>query len=134
MSADGLRAYIRTLRQGRKVSQPKLAAAIDMPLRTYKSWEAGKTVTIKTSFLLRAIRYLRGSLDQLADMPVDATADDGVQLARAWLERRDVAPLVGASDDTPEQDARLSQLIELLARGVDPATAARRVQDELRGQ
>jgi transcriptional regulator with XRE-family HTH domain len=123
VSAEAIRSYIRTLRQARKISQPALASSIKMALRTYKDWELGATASIDAPYLLRAVRVLSGSLDQLSSLPEHATAEDGAALAREWV----VAEFAPHEDETPEEEDRLNRLIDLLAQGVPPDEAARRV-------
>ena len=131
VTADALRSYVRTLRKGRKVSQPKLAEAIGMALRTYKDWELGTTVNIDAPYLIRAVQFLGGSLEQLANLPGTATAEDGARLAEQWLSRDAVvAEFAPRPDETPEEASRVNRLLELLARGVPPDEAARRVLSE----
>lgn len=129
VSSEAMRAYVRTLRKGRKVSQPRLADAIDMAVRTYKSWELGETETIKTPNLVRAVRFLNGSFDQLAEMADDATAEDGSRMAREWLDRKDVAAeFARRATETPEEASVISRLLDLLEADVPPAEAARRAR------
>jgi transcriptional regulator with XRE-family HTH domain len=125
MSADALRSYVRTLRQLRNISQPDVADAIGMALRTYKSWEVGETRDIKTPYLLRAVRFLRGSFDQVATIPDSATVEDGAILAHELVDS--FAPL---PDETPEEASRINRLLDLLAQGVAPDEAARQILHE----
>lgn len=128
VSSEAIRGYIRTLRQDRKVSQPKLAEAVKMALRTYKSWELGETEGLDAAFFLRIIRALHGDMEGLTDLPDTATYEDGVTLARGRVTRAEaIATLAPAPDETPAQAARINRLIELLAEGLDPQEAARRV-------
>lgn len=126
VSADAIRGYIRTLRQERKVTQPVLAKAINMALRTYKDWELGNVTDIKAPYLLRAVQFLNGSYEQIASLPDEATAEDGEALARAWV----VEQLGPTPNETPEERARLTRLIDLLAEGVPPQEAAEIVRRE----
>ena len=124
-SADALRAYSRTLRQGRKITQPDLADAIGMNLRTYKSWEMGDTKDIKTPYLLRAVRVLCGSFEQVANIQDAATAEEGAALARAWIKAPVEAIVEEARSSPDDVAARLNRFLELLAMGVDSEAAAR---------
>jgi transcriptional regulator with XRE-family HTH domain len=126
VSPDAIRGYIRALRQSRKVSQAALAEAIQMAVRTYKDWELGATANIDAPHMLRAMRVLEGSLDQIADLPTGATAEDGAALARAWV----VSAAAPREEETPDEARRLNRLIDLLAQGVAPDEAARIVQRE----
>lgn len=82
MSGESIRGYVRTLRQKRGVSQPKLAVAIGMALRTYKDWETGNTKSIDALYLIKIVRQLRGNLGILGGLADDgASYDDGAALA-----------------------------------------------------
>jgi hypothetical protein len=97
-----------------------------MALRSYKDWELGNVSDIKAPYLLRAVQFLHGSYEQIADLSDEATAEDGETLARAWV----VAELAPAADETPAEQARLNHLIDLLAQGVPPQEAAEIVRRE----
>lgn len=135
VSFEGLRGFVRELRKGRKVSQPDLAEAIGMSPRTYKAWELGNTETIKTHFVIRAVRYLHSNLDLLADIDDKTTFEQGAQIAREWVEsnpgsRESVAAAFAPrADETPDVAERLNQLIVLLSRGASPEEIARLQQD-----
>lgn len=89
MSADALRAYLRTLRDGRDLTQEQVAQAIGLAYRSYVDWELGTTKELKGTFLIRIVQLLRGSWDhaqrlakpsatieQARDMALDALASD----------------------------------------------------------
>lgn len=82
--AAALRAYIAALRSEQHISQDDLAEAIGMPPRTYKAWESGPTEDIKAPFAIRAIKFLGGALEHLADFD-RLSPSDAEQLARDWL-------------------------------------------------
>lgn len=126
VSADAIRGYIRTLRKERKVTQPALAKAMKMALRTYKDWELGNSADIKAPYLLRAVEFLHGSYKQIAGLSEEATTQDGEALARAWV----VQQLAPAPDDSPVVAVNLNRLIDLLAQGVPPQEAAEIVRRE----
>lgn len=131
MSANALRGYVRTLRIGRGATQAEVAEAVGMPLRTYKDWEYGVTKDIKTPYLLRAVRFLRGSLEQVAEIPDSANAEDGERMAQSWIN----SPLAAAVEEAKasgrtEDLDRLSRYLTLVAGGMSPADAAREVLDE----
>lgn len=109
MSSDALRSYIRTLRQERKVSQGALAERIGVAPRTYKAWETGGTKDIKAPFLVRAIRYLRGSFDQVAEISDNATSEEGAQMALDWL-KQDKQPAANNADLTSDEMAFFASL------------------------
>lgn len=86
MSADAIRSYVETLRDGRGITQNTLANNIGMHWRTYVAWATGNTEDIKAPYLLKAIDILGGSPDHLVRLSRDdATEQMGVQLARAVL-------------------------------------------------
>ncbi|MEI8167011.1 MAG: helix-turn-helix transcriptional regulator [Chloroflexales bacterium] len=126
MSADALRGYIKRLRVERGVTQAEIAERIRMPLPTYKDWERGSTKDLKTPYMLRAVQFLRGSFEQIVGLSDAATVEDGANLAR----ERVVALLAPTITETPSEAARINRLIDLLAQGVPPEEAARRVQRE----
>lgn len=127
MSAQAIRGYIRTLRTERGATQAEVADHIKMPLTTYKDWERGITKDIKMPFALRAVKFLRGSLDQVAEMSDETTAADGEAMARAWVQ----SPLAKAAEEAPADDVeRFSRYLTLVASGVAPADAAREVLPE----
>lgn len=131
MSANALRGYVRALRIGRGATQAEVAERISMPLQTYKDWERGATKDIKTPYLLRAVRFLRGSLDQLAEVSDSASTEDGERLALAWMESP-LAPVVQEalqSGDAAAMD-RFSRYLTLVAGGMAPTDAAREVLGE----
>lgn len=131
VSADAIRGYIRTLRQEEEKTQEDVAEAIRMAVRTYKAWELGKTKDIKTPYLIRAVHFLQGSLDQIADLADDATQEEGAELARRWLSREEVATAIAPTPDkTPDNQARLNQFLALLGAGIDPREAAQTVLRE----
>lgn len=131
MSADAIRGYIKALRKIRKVTQPVLAKAISMPLPTYKDWERGVTTDIKAPYLVRALIFLHGSVDQIASFSEESTNEDGANLAEEWVSREKVVEaLKPDAIETPQERARLDRLIDLMASGTDPIDAARIVQRE----
>lgn len=129
MSANALRGYIKTLRTERGVTQAEIADRIGMPLPTYKDWERGVTKDIKTPYLVRAVHFLRGSLEQIASISDAATTEDGADLARqlivsAFMPSPAPSP---SSDEIPEESSRLDRLLDLLEQGLPADEAARRV-------
>jgi transcriptional regulator with XRE-family HTH domain len=132
MSAAALRGYVKTLRVKRGATQAELAEHIGMPLTTYKDWERGVTKDIKTPFLLRAVQFLRGSIDQVAGIPEGATAEDGARLADQWLNSP-LAPAVAEAEASGDAAAleRFNRYLSLVAGGMAPDDAARAVLAEL---
>lgn len=110
-SQDGLRAYLRALRMGRKETQAGLADAIGLSRRAYIDWETGETHELKTGPLIRAIIHLRASLRHVEHLVgSSATAKEGAALAEEWL---------GAS-----AERRLQELSE-----TDPGSVAKAIED-----
>jgi hypothetical protein len=98
-----------------------------MALRTYKSWEVGETKDIKTPHLLRAVREVGGSLDQLAAIDDQATADDGEAFARAWLDAH--GDLTPPQPQVIDLSTQFCDLLQQLAAGVDARAAAQKILD-----
>ena len=124
---DPLRAYIKTLRKGRHISQEHLADQVGMGRRTYVAWERGETKTLKSHYAQAMIRTLSGApehLDQLDRLSADAARD----LAAAWLAAPTAAPsipsrsrrVIELADNEPPQ---LEEVIAELRRQAqsDPA-------------
>lgn len=84
MTADPLRAYVITLRKGRRITQANLAKQIGMAERTYVSWERGNTKSIKEHFARALIVALEGSREHL-DMLDQMSPEAARQLAHEWL-------------------------------------------------
>lgn len=85
-SGDGLRAYLRRLREGRDITQDVLADAMGFSRRALIDWELGETRSIKEKQLIRAMKYLGASIediDYLIDS--DATTEEGIERAEALL-------------------------------------------------
>jgi transcriptional regulator with XRE-family HTH domain len=130
MTGDAIRGYVVKLREHSGLSQDKFADRIGMPQRTYLAWETGETKDIKAPYLIKALQVLGAPFEHLGRL-VDKRYEDGAQLAERWISRESVVAALTPPDATPEEQRRLNRLIELLAEGVPPEEAARRV---LRGQ
>lgn len=85
---EAVRGYLRELRLGRAVSQDQLADAIGLSRKALIDWEMGRTEDIKTGVMLRAIRYLRGAVEDLGNL-IDASIDEGIALAQRRLKQKD---------------------------------------------
>jgi DNA-binding XRE family transcriptional regulator len=84
---DGVRAYLRLMRQGRGVSQQKLANAIGLSRRALIDWEVGRSDEIKTGPLMRAVDFLGASLNDIQEMVSErADTEEGRRRAFATLE------------------------------------------------
>lgn len=105
-TAEAIRAYIVELRRERHVTIDALADAIDMPRRTYIEWEQGRTKDIKAPFVIRAIRFLHGSIAHLEQLD-KLTAAEASELARRAAAMSDteldeaIAILERLRDDPP---------------------------------
>ena len=58
-------SLIKERRRILKLSQPDVSKAIDVSTRTYQKWESGEVKGISGFFLLRLMRYLDITLDQI---------------------------------------------------------------------
>jgi transcriptional regulator with XRE-family HTH domain len=115
----------------RRKTQAETAQHIGMPLQTYKDWERGATKDIKTPYLLRAVRFLKGSVDQLTEIPDNANAEDGEVLARAWITSPLAAAVAEAqANGQGEAVEQFIRFLTLVAAGKSPADAAREVLPE----
>lgn len=76
--ADGVRAYIRTLRIAHGYSQPEFAKRVGLSARGYIDYELGDTQELKQSTLVRAIEALSAPFEDIRDLILcDADADAG---------------------------------------------------------
>ena len=94
-SVDGVRGYIRALREGRSVTQGAAAQAAGLSLRSYTDWELGRTDEIKTGPLMRLLSTLEGSAEHIRRLIEGrARVAEGEELARQQLaippEKREV--------------------------------------------
>lgn len=89
MPNEGVRGYIRTLREARLqadtarpsiYSQRRFGAAIGLSERAYIDWETGETKTLKTGPLLKALAILAAPWDDAAKLD-DATYEEGAAMA-----------------------------------------------------
>jgi transcriptional regulator with XRE-family HTH domain len=97
MTTDGLRAYLRALRQARKISLPTLADAIGLSRRALIDWEMGKTEELKSGPLLRAISFLDASLEHVRYLVTsEAGVAEGKALAKEQfnVKQPSTAPLI----------------------------------------
>lgn len=117
--SDAIRAYIITLRSEQHITQTAAAKASGLGDRAYKSWEAGDTQDIKGPPLIRLVRFLGGSFDDLESLE-HADADAGRDRALAWLkiptDQRSAArvgfrQIIELGEQDPE---RLRQIVERL--------------------
>ncbi len=107
MTADPLRAYVITLRKGRRITQADLAKRIGMAERTYVSWERGTTRSIKEHFARALISALDGSREHL-DMLDRMTPEEARQLAHEWML------LSGAEQARAHENAqKMSRIVRL---------------------
>jgi hypothetical protein len=120
VSADAIRAYIRTLRLEQQISQ--------LSRRAYLDWETGKSKEAKTSPLLRAVRFLSGSPDDLAAFEDSTTPEEAAKVAHSRLnaaQQRAITEAVGEGLAEEDVEWIANQLRERMraraaARGVKP--------------
>jgi DNA-binding XRE family transcriptional regulator len=122
--SNAVRAYIRTLRSERNLSQDVVADAIHVARRTYIAWEAGNTIKdIKAPALIRAIKFLGGAFDHLGSFE-NASEEQATQMARDWVRF------------TPEQQAQVTRIREkieyVVAKGEDDPVKLGQVIQQLR--
>ena len=87
MSSAGIRVYIRTLREQQGIGRKALAENIGIRIGPLADWEDGRSSTIPTAALVRAVTYLGATVDDL-DRITSASTDHenlGRQLAEARL-------------------------------------------------
>jgi transcriptional regulator with XRE-family HTH domain len=125
MSAVALRAYIRTLRDLRGITQKQVAQAIGLPYRTYVDWEGGSTAELRGSPLVRAIDFLKGSWDDVRQLVrEDVTEAQGRQLATDVLTQEEREGLKQLASSIPDdQVAEVLDRIKQLRS--DPAALTR---------
>ena len=114
MPADGIRGYLRTLREGRKFKQKDFGPQIGMSERAYIDWELGTTGDMKSEFLLRALSLLGATWEDVQQL-AGATYEKGSELAKARLtpqEEEQVRTVAGATAAELNDD----ELDELIAR------------------
>lgn len=113
-------AYLADLRTSRKISRARLAEMVGTTemsiLRIEKQGQEPSG-----ALLVRLVAALGASWEVITKL-VDSPDDEASRVAAIAALTPEAA--------TPEEDARLSRLIDLLAEGVPPDEAARRVQRE----
>lgn len=82
---NGVRGYLRELRVQQNVSLPTLGKVMGIATNTLIAWEQGHTKEIKAGPLLRAVRYLGGSGE---DLLLLADEDTPESVGRALARRR----------------------------------------------
>lgn len=141
VTGDGVRGYIRALRDGRGYTQEQLAVAIGLKKRAYSLWETGGTEEIKATLLLRALRILRGSF-QFLGLLENATAEEGQRLAQSWLAMKpehqqladEFAESVAALAALPDQARVMRLLADLRKEAQFDADVINAFEDLLRGR
>jgi transcriptional regulator with XRE-family HTH domain len=116
MSADALRAYIRTLRDGRKYTQERFAQSIGIGYRTLVDYELGETKSLRDSALVKAVGVLGASWDDVTDLvETELGAEEGERRARLILDKRDP----------------IDTIVDSFPPGTDPQEAGRLVEEAL---
>jgi transcriptional regulator with XRE-family HTH domain len=115
---EAVRGYLRELRVGRHISQDELAGVMGITKQALLDWEKGRTQDIKTGPMLKAVEYLRGKLEDIAEL-VDASVERGVALAYqrladppVQLTEEQQRQLHNAANAVPEE--RLQEVLHLL--------------------
>jgi transcriptional regulator with XRE-family HTH domain len=130
MSSAGIRVYIRTLREHQGVGRKALAEGIGIRIGALADWEDGRSSTIPTAALVRAVTYLGATVDDLDRITsAKCVARDSLDHARQLLEV-----------DHPEQgdraalEAKLKRLARLYQDGMIDDTAYERDRDAIRAK
>jgi transcriptional regulator with XRE-family HTH domain len=87
VGSDGIRAYIRALREHQGIGRKALAEGMGIRMGTLADWEDGRTSSIPAAALVRAVTYLGATVDDL-DRITSASSDHeviGQQLAEARI-------------------------------------------------
>lgn len=111
MSTDAVRAYLRTLRERRGLTQEAVADALGMQRVNWGRYEKGRNQTMSSDLLLAAMRVLGGSFRDLKDLAGD-NADEamGAMLAIRRAER-----IAAGELSAYEETAGTDELNQLLA-------------------
>lgn len=82
-SMAGVRGYLRELRKSVGVSQEALAEHIGLSRRALIEWEMGRTATLKSAQLFRAVAYLKAPIDEVLELfsKPDLTEEEGKEIA-----------------------------------------------------
>lgn len=104
--AEGVRAYLRTLRQERGISHQRLAKAIGYNKRSLIGWEQGVakkgTNELRQTVFVRAVVALGGSWDHIVEIvKTDAGAARGEELALSCLSEKQeglIAPYLATDE------------------------------------
>lgn len=113
---DGLRTYIRLLRQSQRVSQEQLADAIGLSRRAFIYWETGQTDDIKLTPIVKAIDYLHAPIEHVQQLvATEATAAEGEQLAQAWLANHKQPIQIERTSDVHATDEVRAAIVKMRA-------------------
>lgn len=97
---EGVRAYLRELRLGQKVSHQRLASLVGMGRRTIIDWETGQTKELKLGNAVRIAKVLGGSSDDIIELiDKDASEEDGRKLAERYIGQAAFQQIEQLSDD-----------------------------------
>lgn len=139
-TGDAIRAYVRTLRDGR-ATQQEVADHLGLSLRAFLGWERGETEDLKGPVLLRAVKFLTGSIDgDVLEQLVSEGADEarGRDLALKWLNAQpsDVRASIHALHRRPGHQRgiaakMLNRAADLIDQGENPQRALRIASDEI---
>lgn len=96
MREDGLRTYVRVLRDAAGYSQPALAKVIGLSPDAYGLWERGQTEDLKLHPFVRLLTAIGAAFDDVATLVLES---GDAPLGRQLAERRLTAPADGACAD-----------------------------------
>ena len=118
MSLIAAGAYIRTLREARHLSRAKLAALAGTHESQIERIEKGDQDT-RGSLLVAMVQAVGGNLSQIGRLLLNeaATADNGRQIAQAWLVHEEQREQLGVTVRLPDTQvaAMLAQVERLRA-------------------
>lgn len=121
----GMRAvvvFLRELRVQQKISQSKLADAMDLSLRQTQRWENGDAQDLKAEQIIKAIAFLNAPFDQASQLLLDddATDEAGKAFAKAYFTPADESLVAILEADRIERakqalsDLTPSELVQVL--------------------
>ena len=82
----GVQTYMQLLRKGRQITRKDLADALGIGIADLANWEDGRSDALQFPILLRAIKHIHGSLEDL--QTIGAATDGHVALGRRLAEAR----------------------------------------------
>ncbi|NNJ11967.1 helix-turn-helix transcriptional regulator [Chloroflexales bacterium ZM16-3] len=124
--------YLFTLREGRKLSQKQVGAAVGVSDRQVANWEKGENQP-KIGYVPALLGVLQGAYEDLAQLLAEnVPEEEGVTLAQKRLATSEPDPLeevlreVQVTGARPADSEAFNEFLNLVAAGVSPQDAARR--------